>query len=207
MRLQKYINESGVFKIDENGILWEFIANIANVISAKTYKSLIIPNEVKGFSDEFGREFTVVDKFQLPCTLWDIGVYMHDWANAGREIGCVFANCNLPRLLLPEEIVSESAGAFAFGNSYIQELCVPESYDINKWSARSLKGCTIGKLYVPESFKNTDDNKIDEPLRYGALYLNGVQITDGIYVYSKREVGEFPEDEHTTLIAAKYHSC
>lgn len=202
MELHEIKNESGVFKIDENGILWEFVADKTNIIGDRTYKSLIIPNEVRGFSDGFGRGITVVDKFQLPCTLWDMGVYMTDWANAGREYGCVFANSKLPRVLLPEEILSDSSGMFAFGNAYIHELCIPESYDVDKWSARTFKGCIIDKLYIPEKFRNKDDNYKLEPFfcSIHGIYFDSVDVKE-IYIYSKREVGDFPTDEYSTLVA------
>jgi len=35
MELYEYINESGVFKIDKMGILWEFVADENSVLVAK----------------------------------------------------------------------------------------------------------------------------------------------------------------------------
>lgn len=210
MELYEYINESGVFKIDKMGILWEFVADETNIIGDKTYKSLIIPNEVKGFSDEFGRYIYVTDKFKLPRKLWDVGMYLNDWADAGRKCGCVFADSKLPAVLLPEEIVSDLSGPFAFGNAHIQELCIPESYDARKWNQRTFKGCTIDKLYVPEKFHN-EDNDYDEvmsPLwrsQIGELYFDSVKINE-IYVYYKRERGKFPADENSVLVAKRTHT-
>lgn len=152
MELYEIKNERGVFKIDKNGILWEFVADKPNIIGDKTYKSLIIPNEVKGFSDGFGRYISVTDKFKLPRILWDVGVYLNDWANAGRNCGCVFADSKLPAVLLPEEIVSDLSGPFAFGNAHIRELCIPESFDRKNGISEPLRVALLINYIYRKSF-------------------------------------------------------
>ncbi|MEZ3591322.1 MAG: leucine-rich repeat domain-containing protein [Muribaculaceae bacterium] len=101
-------------------------------------KSLIVPDGVKGFADEFLRGWAVTESFILPNTIKSI---------EGNNIGCVFADCYLPEVKLPESTIC--LGTFAFGHAYIRKLVVPLS--VKSEYRRQFKDTTIEELYLPKA--------------------------------------------------------
>lgn len=191
MVLLELSNESGIFKIDEKGILWEYIPHESNIIGKNIYRTLIIPEQVNGFFDEFGRGITVTETFILPMQLDDLGVQnlMGKLEASGREIGCVFADGIFPRVLLPEKFPNEYLGFFAFENSKIKELCFPETYMHGGNSCRALKGCTVETLFASETYWHENPD---------SCCCKGMFLPDccirGAVSYNKRNIGCFPED-------------
>ena len=115
-------------------------------------RTLIVPDGIKGFSDEFLRGWAITDSVVFPESLLYIGT--------DDGIGCVFANCYLPEIVLPESL--KTIGSFAFGHCYIEKLVVSPA--IKSKYSRQFKDSTIKKLYLPKtileererSFNNVD---------------------------------------------------
>lgn len=121
-------------------------------------KNLIVPVGVTELPDEFLRVWAITECVVLPGSLLSIGTE--------EGIGCAFANCFLPEIILPESV--RVIGRNAFGHSYIRKLVVNPA-NKSKYN-RQFKDSTIEELYLPkiglESFKGMD---IDEDY---AFYRN-----------------------------------
>lgn len=115
--LSKYIaleSVSGKFYVDERGMLHHFEPSIDNdyVIeetecdynyifhTQKSIRTFIVPEGVKGFASQVLRYTRVVEKFELPVGLLFIG----NTSNQKYDSICVFANCILPSVTVPESV-------------------------------------------------------------------------------------------------------
>lgn len=144
-------SESGTFFIDEYGILQRFepaadnpfIEEMTELNDNYTYtthksiRTLIIPNGVKGFVSDFMRGIKVVEKFELPEGLINIGE------------DC-FANCILPMVAIPKSV--QEIGIFAFGHTHIDTLQLPAT--LHSPYLRQFKDSHIGALKLPKEWKN-----------------------------------------------------
>ena len=136
--LSKYIaleSVSGKFYVDERGMLHHFEPSIDNdyVIeeteceynyifhSQKSIRTFIVPEGVIGFSSDVLSYTRVVEKFELPDGLLFIG----NTSNQKYDSCCVFANCILPSVTVPENV--KELGLYAFGHSHIDTLKLPNS--------------------------------------------------------------------------------
>ena len=148
-------SESGRFYLDEFGIAQRFEPADGNVFDesydgfcSRHVDTLIVPCGVKGFCDQFMRSVHVRVKFELPQGLVEIG-NDEDFLS-GNDVGCVFANCTLPSVSIPESV--QKIGRFAFGNSHIGTLQLPlircRPY------ARQFKGSHISVLRLPNALRD-----------------------------------------------------
>ena len=156
-------SQSGKFLVDKEGIALSFEPSkdneliiedtefqknyYANKIS-RTIRTFIVPEGVKGFVSEFMRHTRVIEKFKLPNSLLSIGNNSFD---IGNEIYCVFANCILPSVSIPESV--KEIGNFAFGHSIIDTLQFPPS--LRSPYGRQFKDSHIGTLILPKEWENT----------------------------------------------------
>lgn len=101
-------------------------------------RTLIVPSGVRSFSDMFLSDWAVTDLFILPDTLEVIG--------DENSMGCVFRNCFLPEVILPESL--RFIGKYAFGNSYIKRLVIRER--VKSPYLRQFKDSRIEQLYLPK---------------------------------------------------------
>lgn len=168
-------SESGVFYVDDNGIVQRFKHSDGNLFvdeeteiktnyTNTTHKSIcnfIVPKGVKGFVSDFMRGVRVIDKFVLPDTLESIGM-------------CCFANCILPSVIIPDSV--KTIGDFAFGHSHIDILQLPES--LHSPYGRQFKDSNIGTLILPKEWEK--GVAIGE---YGGLQLNGGWFDNDKYGY------------------------
>ena len=158
----KYIeSSSGRFLVDNNGIALSFEPSEDNeyIIEEtelnaynqhhpnKSIKTLIVPKGVKGFASEFMREVRVIEKFELPDGLLSIGNNSFDFEHSQH---CVFANCILPSVTIPNSV--KEIGVFAFGYSRIETLQLPSS--LRSPYGRQFKGSYIGTLVLPKEWEN-----------------------------------------------------
>ena len=161
--IPKYIeSSSGRFLVDNNGIALSFepskdneyiIDDIefeknpyANMIS-RTIRTFIVPEGVKGFVSEFMRHTRVIEKFELPDGLLSIGDNSFDFEHSQH---CVFANCILPSVTIPDSV--KEIGNFAFGASRIETLQLPSS--LRSPYGRQFKDSYIGTLVLPKEWEN-----------------------------------------------------
>lgn len=150
-------SESGLFYIDENGIVTDFKTSKDNPFidvvtvfednySYKTDKAIqtfIVPEGVKGFAPNFMQGIRVIDRFELPDGLLSVG------ENS-------FANCILPSVIIPNN--TQELGVFAFGHTHIDSLQLPESLHSPYW--RQFKDSFIRTLKLPKEwneFVSIDD--------------------------------------------------
>ena len=160
--IPKYIeSSSGRFLVDNNGIALSFEPSEDNeyIIEEtelnaynqhhpnKSIKTLIVPKGVKGFASEFMREVRVIEKFELPDGLLSIGNNSFDFEHSQH---CVFANCILPSVTIPDSV--KEIGNFAFGHSHIEALQLPSS--LRSPYGRQFKGSYIGTLVLPKEWEN-----------------------------------------------------
>ncbi|MDE5796780.1 MAG: leucine-rich repeat domain-containing protein, partial [Muribaculaceae bacterium] len=122
--------EGGLEALEAWGDGWKHYENAV--------RTLIVPSGIRSFSDRFLRDWAVTDLFILPDTLESIG--------DENMVGCVFANCFLPEVVLPESL--RFIGTFAFGHSYIKRLVIRET--IKSPYLRQFKDTTIEQLYLPK---------------------------------------------------------
>ena len=161
--LSKYIaleSVSGKFYVDERGMLHHFEPSIDNdyVIeeteceynyifhTQKSIRTFIVPEGVIGFASEVLRYTRVVEKFELPDGLLFIG----NTSNQEYDSICVFANCILPSVTVPENV--KELGLYAFGHSHIDTLKLPNS--IRSPYLRQFKDSHIETLMIPSEWKN-----------------------------------------------------
>ena len=160
--IPKYIeSSSGRFLVDNNGIALSFEPSKDNeyIIEEtelntynqhhpnKSIKTLIVPKGVKGFASEFMRGVRVIEKFELPDGLLSIGDNSFDFEHSQH---CVFANCILPSVTIPNSV--KEIGVFAFGYSHIEALQLPSS--LRSPYGRQFKDSYIGTLVLPKEWEN-----------------------------------------------------
>lgn len=188
-------SESGTFFIDGDGIALRFAPSTNNpFIEEETernanhiYKSIrtfIVPKGVKGFVSDFMRYVRATDRFELPEGLIRIGNNSFD---IKKERCCVFANCILPEVVIPQSV--QEIGHFAFGHSQIEMLQIPLS--LCSPYGRQFKDSFIRKLRLPKEWgKNVelgehndlclkeqllDDNKYGY-LRWPSTYIEDIEF-------------------------------
>lgn len=156
-------SQSGKFFVDKEGIALSFEPSkdneliiedtefqknyYANKIS-RTIRTFIVPEGVKGFVSNFLRGVRVIEKFEFPDGLLSIGNISSDLTH---EQHCVFANCILPSVSIPESV--KEIGNFAFGHSLIDTLQFPPS--LRSPYGRQFKDSHIGTLILPKEWENT----------------------------------------------------
>ena len=148
-------NETGLFECDEDGKLLSYYPSI-KVLRDKTevlerhahwrnsynrpcIHSMIVPDGVTSFCQDFFRGGMIDGDLVLPKTLKMIGTDMDD---------CVFANTYIGRIILPDSI--ETIGIFAFGNSEIEEFVYPDKI-IELPYLRQFKGTKINRLLLSQN--------------------------------------------------------
>ena len=150
-------SESGIFYLDEHGIVQRFVPSSDNSFideetefndnyTYTTYKSIrtfIVSNGVKGFVSDFMRGVKVIERFELSEGLISIGE------------DC-FANCILPKVIIPDTI--QCIGDFAFGHTHIDTLQLPTT--LHSPYGRQFKDSYIGTLRLPKEWK--DDVSIED---------------------------------------------
>ena len=160
--IPKYIDSSsGRFLVDNNGIALSFEPSEDNkyIIEEtelntynqhhpnKSIKTLIVPKGVKGFASDFMRGVRVIEKFELPDGLLSVGNNSFDFEHSQH---CVFANCILPSVTIPNSV--KEIGNFAFGHSHIEALQLPSS--LRSPYGRQFKDSYIGTLVLPKEWEN-----------------------------------------------------
>ncbi len=177
-------SESGNFFVDNNGQLIRFKPNESlftqeNTCIRKNYTfttrftihNLIIPEGVKSFSSDSFRYFKVVGSLVFPHSLESIGTTDNN-PNFPHEQMCVFANCILPKIIIPANI--KELGNFAFGHSYIEELVLPTS--IRTVYARQFKDSYIKRVVLPEEYRLMPQGE-----KYGWLHWPTTQVDEVVY--------------------------
>ena len=154
-------SESGSFYVDDCGIAQRFepaddnpfhneeIEIESNFIytTQKSIRTFVVPEGVKGFVSDFMRYTRVLERFELPEGLLGIGNNTFDY---DAEYNCVFANCILPAVVIPESLTE--IGMFAFGHSHIDSLQLPKS--LHSPYGRQFKDSYIGTLILPNAWKD-----------------------------------------------------
>lgn len=153
-------SESGLFYVDGNGIAQRFEALYNNpffeimplkkdnpTVNKSSIRTFIVPKGVKGFASDFMRETRIVERFELPDGLISIGNNSFDVV---KGVHCVFANCILPEVVIPQSV--QEIGNFAFGCSHIDVLQLPAT--LQSPYGRQFKDSYIGKLRLPKEWEN-----------------------------------------------------
>lgn len=155
-------SESGVFHIDNEGMLTSFQPSADNPIVEekieeplayygylikKSIGHLVIPKGVRSFVDDMFRGITVKERLELPEGLISIG----NIDSNGNYRGCVFSHSVLPEVIIPESV--KELGTFAFGGSHIDYLRIPSG--IKSPGLRQFKDSCIGTLCLPKEWKDT----------------------------------------------------
>ena len=154
-------SESGAFYTDGNGIVLRFEPSENNPFveedteyndnytynTGKSIRTFVVPEGVKGFVSDFMREVRVLERFELPEGLQRIGSIS---INIEEEEHCVFADCILPTVIIPQSI--QEIGNFAFGHTHIESLQLPAS--LHSPYGRQFKDSYIGTLKLPKEWKS-----------------------------------------------------
>ena len=135
-------NETGIFTVDNDGVLKNFQSAESNQIQENVWRCLDIPEGVKVIPEDMFRRCHVQERLTFPKSLRVIG--------AGH--GCAFANSILPHVELPDTL--EKLGDFVFGSSTMESLRIPEG--LKSEYARQFKESRIGTLYLPEKFRSNN---------------------------------------------------
>ena len=199
--IPKYIeSSSGRFLVDNNGIALSFEPSEDNeyIIEEtelntynqhhpnKSIKTLIVPKGVKGFASEFMRGVRVIEKLEFPDGLLSIGNNSFDFEHSQH---CVFANCILPSVTIPDSV--KEIGNFAFGHSHIEALQLPSS--LRSPYGRQFKDSYIGTLVLPKEWEDIacldeyERLKIElESVNYGYLHWPSTAV-DKLMFYQTPE--------------------
>ena len=161
-------SESGRFYLDRDGIAYKFRPAVDNPYCLDDYeqkadvhysvpiqqsiRSLVVPPRVVGFAAEFMRGTYVQERFELPDGLESIG-------RISVDEHCVFANCDLPEVILPASL--REIGTFAFGNCRIGTLKIPAT--LRSPYARQFKDSYVETLLLP---KEWEDKWVDRAFRH-----------------------------------------
>lgn len=178
-------SESGSFYVDKTGVMQRFEPAGDNpyieeetefndnytYTTHKSIRTMIMPNGVKGFVSDFMRGVRVTERFVLPEGLERIGNNSFD---IDTEESCVFANCILPSVVIPQSV--QEIGNFAFGHSHIESLQLPES--LQSPYSRQFKDSYIGTLRLPKEWR--DSVVLGE---YNELLLQGQWFDNNKYGY------------------------
>lgn len=166
-------SESGRFILDGAGVVQRFEPSEDNPLTEvnegaphHAIGTLVVPRGVRGFCDEFMRSVHVKSRFELPDGLVSIG-------GTTAFPGCVFADCDLPLVVIPEGV--REIGTFAFGCARIETLQMPL---VRCEYARQFKEARIGTLRLPGVLRNS------VALRGSSLHTDGE-----LPVGNERELG------------------
>lgn len=153
-------SESGMFFVDDKGIVQRFEPAVDNPFieedteietntptGYKSIRTFIVPAGVKGFMSDFMRATRIVERYELPEGLISIGNHSFD---VEKECHCVFANCILPEVVIPQSV--KEIGNFAFGHSQIDMLQLPAT--LCSPYGRQFKDSHIGTLRLPKEWKD-----------------------------------------------------
>lgn len=161
--IPKYIeSSSGRFLVDNNGIALSFEPSEDNeyIIEEtelntynqhhpnKSIKTLIVPKGVKGFASEFMRGVRVIEKLEFPDGLLSIGNNSFDFEHSQH---CVFADCILPSVSIPDSV--KEIGVLAFAYTNFETLQFPSA--IHSTYGRQFLNSNIGTLMLPKEWENT----------------------------------------------------
>ena len=173
-------SESGSFHVDKNGIAQRFEPAGDNPFidektelndnyihrTEKSIRTFIVPGGVKGFASDFMRGVRVLERFELPNDLLIIGHYSFDIEDVGR---CVFADCIIPSIVIPESV--HEIGSYAFGHTHIGSLQLPTT--IRSPYGRQFKDSYIGVLRMPHEWMGMASLG-----KYNNLRLSGLLNSD-----------------------------
>jgi len=171
-------SESGTFYVDDKGVVQRFIPaddnpfvdeeiEVTSNYTYMTYKSIrtfIVPKGVKGFISSFMRHTRVLERFELPDGLLSLGNNSFD-INTG--CNCVFANCILPTVVIPESV--KEIGIFAFGHSHIDCLQLPKT--LHSPIGRQFCDSFIGTLRLPKEWEH-GVSLVESVLRFSGRLLD-----------------------------------
>ena len=169
-------NESGIFCIDDSGVLKNYQSTADNQVAENVWRCLDIPEGVKVIPEEAFRRCHVQQRLTFPKSLRVIGT----------GDGCAFANSKLPHVELPDTL--EVLGDFVFGASTMDSLRIPKG--LKSEYARQFKASTIGTLYLPEEFRAEGTPRgFQEKYEYGkeeygyirSMLVNNVEIGEIIF--------------------------
>lgn len=157
-------NESGLFECNDQGKLLNFFPDSKNLMDKTKVKeiyrlggeifkdyyrpcvhTLIIPEGVTSFENEFFRGGLVTDILRFPSTIEQIGDYP--------EACGVFADSILPEVFIPRTV--KIIGNFAFGHSQIKRLVFEDSIQCEY--ARQFKDSRIDELVIPKAMWESDE--------------------------------------------------
>ena len=126
----------------------------------QSIRTLVVPHGVVGFAAEFMRGTFVRERFELPEGLERIGNTSGNWTE---EEHCVFANCDLPEVILPASL--REIGIFAFGNCRIGTLKIPAT--LRSPYARQFKDSYVETLLLPKEWEDKwVDKWVDRAFRH-----------------------------------------
>ena len=160
----KYLESpSGKFFIDKEGIAKRFepskenefiiedteFEDNYNYSTSMSIRTFIVPEGVKGFVSDFMCHTRVLERFELPYGLLSIGNNSSGIGDRMR-MHCVFANCILPSVIIPDSV--KEIGVFAFGHSRIETLQIPPS--LHSPYGRQFKDSYIENLILPSNWKD-----------------------------------------------------
>ena len=114
----------------------------------KSIKTLIVPKGVKGFASEFMRGVRVIEKLEFPDGLLSIGNNSFDFEHSQH---CVFADCILPSVSIPDSV--KEIGVLAFAYTNFETLQFPSA--IHSTYGRQFLNSNIGTLMLPKEWENT----------------------------------------------------
>lgn len=163
-------NSSGTFCVDKLGVLQAFCCESENnadscaVQVTKKLYTLCIPEGVTVLKENAFRGYTVLHKLTLPDSLRLMGT----------GYGCVFTDCNLPDVVLPEKV--QILGDYAFANSSLHSLRLPENA---AWKyARQFKSSNIGILYLSKKYRAESKNVELSRHITGSGYLHSLRVNN-----------------------------
>lgn len=174
--LGSYTSESGVFH-HIGGVVVSFTPHSDNVIEGgvdtpdawtektihhdNAIRTLIVPEGVTGFANDFLRGWAITETVIFPKTLKSIGT--------DHGMSC-FADCYLPEIVLPESV--NCLGHYAFGHSYIQKLVI-HPHNTSPYR-RQFKDSTIKELLLPKEVVKLRGSSIglEVYMFYGNFYAH-----------------------------------
>lgn len=163
-------NSSGTFCVDKLGVLQAFCCESENnadscaVQDTKKLYTLCIPEGVTVLKENAFRGYTILHKLTLPDSLRLLGT----------GYGCVFTDCNLPDVVLPEKV--QILGDYAFAHSSLRSLRLPENAT---WKyARQFKLSNIGTLYLSKKYRvESKDAELSRHIA-GSGYLHSLRVNN-----------------------------
>lgn len=137
--MTKITNETGIFTIDNNGVLKNYRSTEDNQVKENVWRCLDIPEGVRVIPEWAFRNCEIMGRLTFPKSLRVIST-----GGAG-----AFSWSKLPHVELPETL--EELGDFAFGHSSMRSVRIPKG--LKSEYGRQFKESSIGTLYLPEEFR------------------------------------------------------